>query len=543
MELYAKGQLSFLILTCLQERDFYGLDIISEITNRSNGRINLKKPSVYSNLTRMEKLGYISAYLQSSDFGPNRKYYSLTEKGRGFYKELKEYFDRNNIDVFKDFEESDSPIAEKTLSNPIVEETVTEEKSVSNEEFFDFSSINEENNEENEQNENSEELQVDDIDASPATTKLEIEENLYISENLSNSPIIQEEKPGEDNRFEQESQDEASIEEYNKRLYDISKDINKFKRKRSFAEDQIAMTAAAPLTDSQEKSKANIEEFKNSIIENKTKYQNDQRISNLDFSRYTNPNRTLIHEEPKKEEIKNDSVFITERYDIKDLARPKRIEPPRLKINTVDTKESILPAPKRDLTIDPSHKEILTKLYAKTKDGSVAEVREDSLYDFEDLKQYYKSQNISFTPYRKSADKAEHNTNKLYLMVSLVSLFACAGLSALLYLILSSFGLVNTYTNFFFMLPALLIVDVVWKLSNYIRFKAWLPSQMLPQWQIWSIFFIVVGGIISCNFIFGLSAENFALFATTILLPILLAAILIPARYYFKRFLLIKYWK
>ena len=303
------------------------------------------------------------------------------------------------------------------------------------------------------------------------------------------------------------------------------------------------MTAAAPLTDSQEKSKANIEEFKNSIIENKTKYQNDQRISNLDFSRYTNPNRTLIHEEPKKEEIKNDSVFITERYDIKDLARPKRIEPPRLKINSVDTKESILPAPKRDLAIDPSHKEILTKLYAKTKDGSVAEVREDSLYDFDDLKQYYKSQNISFTPYRKSADKAEHNTNKLYLIVSLVSLFACAGISALLYLILSSFGLINTYTNFFFMLPVLLIVDVVWKLSNYIRFKAWLPSQMLPQWQIWSIFFIVVGGIISCNFIFGLSAENFALFATTILLPILLAAILIPAKYYFKRFLLIKYWK
>ena len=86
MELYAKGQLSYLILTCMQERDFYGLDIISEISNRSNGRINLKKPSVYSNLTRMEKQGYISSYLKSSDFGPNRKYYSLTEKGRGFYR-------------------------------------------------------------------------------------------------------------------------------------------------------------------------------------------------------------------------------------------------------------------------------------------------------------------------------------------------------------------------------------------------------------------------------------------------------------------------
>ena len=48
MDIYAKGQLSFLILNCLLERDFYGLDIISEISQRSNGRINLKKPSVYS---------------------------------------------------------------------------------------------------------------------------------------------------------------------------------------------------------------------------------------------------------------------------------------------------------------------------------------------------------------------------------------------------------------------------------------------------------------------------------------------------------------
>ena len=62
MELYAKGQLSYLILTCLLERDYYGLDIISSISEKSNGKINLKKPSVYSNLTRMEKQGFVSAY-------------------------------------------------------------------------------------------------------------------------------------------------------------------------------------------------------------------------------------------------------------------------------------------------------------------------------------------------------------------------------------------------------------------------------------------------------------------------------------------------
>ena len=103
MEIFAKGQLSYMILNCLLERDFYGLDFISEINKKSNGRIELKKPSVYSNLTRMEKQGYVSSYIKSSDFGPNRRYYSITEKGKSYYAQLKCDFEANNIDVFRDF--------------------------------------------------------------------------------------------------------------------------------------------------------------------------------------------------------------------------------------------------------------------------------------------------------------------------------------------------------------------------------------------------------------------------------------------------------
>lgn len=557
MELYAKGQLSFLILTCLQERDFYGLDIISEISNKSNGQINLKKPSVYSNLTRMEKLGYISAYLQSSDFGPNRKYYSLTESGRRFYQELKEYFDRNNIDVFKDFEENspvqkDEPIKimpeplEEVKVEEVVNQDVRDEEQTDNEDFFDFSSITEENtheieeeNIENSEREMPEESVEDDVQQEPSNID---NSGVYISENINISPVVQEEEPSiieqqnEPQIIENEKDNNQSVDEYNKRLYDISKDINKYKRKRSFAEDQIAMAATSPLADSQIKNQANIEEFKNSLLDNKNNY------AEFDFSRYS---KSATASEEKKEEIKNDSVFITERYDIKDLARPKRIEPPRLKLNVTDTnKEVALPAPKRDLALDPSHKEILTRLYSKTKDGSVAEVREDALYDFDDLKQYYNKQNISFIPYKKSADKVEHNTNKLYLIVSLLSLFISAGISALIYWVLSGVGMTNVKTNFLFiLLPALLVIDVIWKSYNCIRYKAWLPSQMLPQWQIWLMFLGACGLTIALNFLFGMSVETMPLFATTTILPIVLAFLLLPIRYYFKKFLIVKYWK
>ena len=110
MELYAKGQLSFLILNCLLERDFYGLDIITEIKARTSGNVDLKKPSVYSNLTRMEKQGQVSSYMRASELGPNRRYYSITEKGRETYEELKDEFERNHIDVFKDFRGDNEPI-------------------------------------------------------------------------------------------------------------------------------------------------------------------------------------------------------------------------------------------------------------------------------------------------------------------------------------------------------------------------------------------------------------------------------------------------
>ncbi len=523
MELYAKGQLSFLMLTCLQERDFYGLDIISEISNRSNGRINLKKPSVYSNLTRMEKQKYITSYMQSSDFGPNRKYYSLTESGRKFYQELKEYFDRNNIDVFRDFVDSDSPIM-------VEEQNKVEEKtSETNDDFFDFSSL-----EENEPSSDEivEQVASDDYkflqQTEVKTSEIKEEEVIAPAESIS------------------EKIDNTSIEEYNKRLYDISKDINKYKRKRSFAEDQIAMQATAPLADSQEKNKANLEEFKHSFLQNKNKYSTES-FTTLDFSRYAKTNKTIIEEKPTtKEEVKNDAVFITKRFNAEDLEKPKRIEPPRLRIveNESISKESKLPAPKRDKTIDPSHKEILTKLYSKTKDSSAQEVREDALYDYDDLKEYYNKQSIAFSEYKKTSHKVEHNTTKLNFIASIITFLCAVVCSGVIYGVLAGVNALNHSTNFIYiLLPALFLIDVAWKFVNYKRLKASLPSQILPQWQIWALYLIIAGLIICLNFICGLSSSTFTLFATTIVLPLVLGMIVLPVYYYIKRFLIIKHWK
>lgn len=589
MELYAKGQLSYLILTCLQERDFYGLDIISEISARSYGKINLKKPSVYSNLTRMEKQNYVSSYLQSSNYGPNRKYYSLTEKGRGFYQELKAYFDMNKIDVFRDFtdfEALESPIQQTSMSIPPTNNTVTENnKSIEeeqkneeddsqsqNDEYFDFSNINNDDDAVFIKNiENHEENKNEDV--APNLNQSTIIEQVYPNQSanlFNNNYFVTNSSPfnnnvnniDEDRKEEktEEKKDDAVLlpknenaEEYNQRLYDISKDINKIKRKRSFAEDQIAMTATDPLIEANDRKRASREEFKNSILENKLKYRttgmtNADMPKSKSYNTIFDINRQNVSnpkvEEPKNEEIKDDAKFITGRIDESSVGKARKIEPPKLKIVSENTKDTRLPAPKRDTSIDPSHREILNKLYSKTKDSSSNEVRDDAIYDYNDLKEFYESQNISFNIYQRAKEKKEHNTNFLYLMVSLITFLVAALASTCLFIILHFTKHTFVSTNFLYiLLPALLLIDVVWKFYNYKMYSSWLPSQINPNWKIWTFFLLSSCIVVGLNLIFGVATKDFIYYATTLILPILILFVALPVRYYIKKFALVKYWK
>ena len=66
---------------------------------------------------------------------------------------------------------------------------------------------------------------------------------------------------------------------------------------------------------------------------------------------------------------------------------------------------------------------------------------------------------------------------------------------------------------------------------------------MIPQWKMWLITLVVCALVVGLNFVCGMTPARFAEFATTTILPILLALIVLPFRYYLKRFLLIKYWR
>ena len=70
------------ILRFLANGDSYGYDIHKAIANATEGVYQIKQPTLYSCLKRLEKNGFITSYDGETSNGAQRKYYSITDKGR-----------------------------------------------------------------------------------------------------------------------------------------------------------------------------------------------------------------------------------------------------------------------------------------------------------------------------------------------------------------------------------------------------------------------------------------------------------------------------
>ncbi|MHA0856426.1 PadR family transcriptional regulator [Paenibacillus sp. CMAA1364] len=80
-----RGHVDTIILRVLSEGDNYGYEIIKTIANDSQGYYELKEPSLYSSLKRLETQQFISSYWGDESQGGRRKYYSVTPSGLDTY--------------------------------------------------------------------------------------------------------------------------------------------------------------------------------------------------------------------------------------------------------------------------------------------------------------------------------------------------------------------------------------------------------------------------------------------------------------------------
>ena len=104
------------ILRFLAQSDSYGYDIHKAISTATEGVYEIKQPTLYSCLKRLEKQGLITSYDGETSNGAQRKYYAITDKGRDFLqKDITQWeFSRTLLDRLL----SDKQIDLSTVERP-----------------------------------------------------------------------------------------------------------------------------------------------------------------------------------------------------------------------------------------------------------------------------------------------------------------------------------------------------------------------------------------------------------------------------------------
>jgi PadR family transcriptional regulator PadR len=80
-----KGVLEFCILSIIRQGEAYPSDIIEKM---KEAKLDLFEGTLYPLLTRLKNASLLSYRWVESNSGPPRKYFSMTEKGEEFYRQL-----------------------------------------------------------------------------------------------------------------------------------------------------------------------------------------------------------------------------------------------------------------------------------------------------------------------------------------------------------------------------------------------------------------------------------------------------------------------
>ena len=82
-----KGILEFCILSIIRRGEAYPSDIVEEMRAAN---LHILEGTLYPLLNRLKNAEMLTYRWVESNSGPPRKYFSLTEKGEAFYKELQQ---------------------------------------------------------------------------------------------------------------------------------------------------------------------------------------------------------------------------------------------------------------------------------------------------------------------------------------------------------------------------------------------------------------------------------------------------------------------
>lgn len=80
-----RGHTETIVLGVLKRGDSYGFEIFKWIRGATQGRHEIKEPTLYATYRRLQKDGLIESYWGDESQGGRRKYYRITDAGRAVY--------------------------------------------------------------------------------------------------------------------------------------------------------------------------------------------------------------------------------------------------------------------------------------------------------------------------------------------------------------------------------------------------------------------------------------------------------------------------
>jgi PadR family transcriptional regulator PadR len=83
-----RGSLELIVLHLLAPGEAYGYEIVTKLTERTNGALEVTDGTLYPVLYRLERAGSVTVRWETPERGVPRKYYRLTTAGREELRQL-----------------------------------------------------------------------------------------------------------------------------------------------------------------------------------------------------------------------------------------------------------------------------------------------------------------------------------------------------------------------------------------------------------------------------------------------------------------------
>lgn len=530
-----RGQLNNVILTTLLDGDKYGYEIIEEIANWSNNKIELKQPSLYSALKRLEAGKMLSSYWTESELGGNRHYYRLTDLGRKTASAWADKF---------------MQIKEETIKATPVEVPNQSDNRNNNQDFtildqgniFQLINKNKENeiklNETKQEQVNEDklnDLQYNLFDKIPVQEEKKKEEKIEKAARIANinskSQLVQLKQFTESDRkseFEKLKTNNKSF------LYNSIKNEKIAEKKEDFHF----------INENQKNNFSNLEEKKevekeeNSIaneIKKEDKIESTFNISKYSSARdgyfLTNDNQETQKDneinitKPESNVFKNDGIFLNDYETVDELPKVKKIEPMSLNIE--------IPSPHDTISFKTNNStvKVATESTKINNQEKTTHNSRPSFSSYMGLKNYYNHLGIQFDEYKKVDNNKKINNNQIYKTNIIRS-----AIFLLISIILSfsfNFGINhNMYGKMsFIIIPIIILIINLTHVIIYIDANKLQKIKISPinitsnlYSIITSICLIIVS--LSINLMLGFNFSNFIEYIPTLVYPIIMLALI-----------------